>query len=87
MAEIQTRRTLDLKPDLYRRFALYCEMRNVAMSSMLESILKPAIGMRGHQPAKRKPEQPAVRPRWVRGGLSYTRWDANKKGRAVEVAR
>ena len=71
MAAIQTRRTVDLKPETYRRFVLYCEASNVAMSSMLESIIQPLIGMRGHRPAKRKAEQPSVRPKWVRSGLSY----------------
>ena len=84
MSAIQTRRSIEVTLATYNKVALYCELHNVAMSSFLESILKPALGISG-MPSKRKPEQPPTKAPWRSAGLSYTRWDIGKKGRAVEV--
>lgn len=102
MAAIQTRRCVDVTAATYRKLVLYCEVHSLSMSSVVEGIIKPAIGLGGGMPSKRLHEQPPVNcpvaakklpgipvnPAWrIRGGLSYTRWDTIKKGRVAEAAR
>ena len=87
MSAIQTRRAVSVTNATYRKLVLYCEINNLSMSSVVEEVIKKAVGGTWKL-AARKPEQPDVHAAWRdRRGLSYRKHEAEKAGRAAPVAR